>query len=81
MPEPADPRQLEWSAFDAADDQERARLYFLAGDLYLDQHNDRESALRCYHQAINYSDARKLEITPTDNWLVMALKRDHRKEN
>ena len=77
----ADPRALEWSAFDAADDQERVRLYFQAGDLYLDKHHDHESALRCYHQAIHYSSARELEITPSDNWLVMALKRDHRKEN
>jgi hypothetical protein len=77
----ANPRELEWAAFDAADDQERVRLYFQAGDLYLDKHNDYESALRCYHQAIHYSDAKESQIAPTDNWLVMALKRDHRKEN
>ncbi len=77
----ADPRALEWSAFDAADDQERVRLYFQAGDLYFEKLRDHESALRCYHQAIHYSSARELEITPNDNWLVMALKRDHRKEN
>lgn len=78
---PVSPRELEWSAFDAQDDQERVRLYFQAGNLYLDKHNDHESALRCYHQAIRYSDAQELQIAPTDNWLVMALKRDHRKEN
>jgi len=75
------PRELEWTAFDAADDAERARLYYQAGDLYLEKHADYESAVRCYAQAIHYSEPHNLEFTPNDNWLVMALKRDHRKEN
>ena len=78
---PPNPRELEWSAFDAGDDRQRVKLYFQAGDLYLDQAQDFESALRCYHQAIHYGDAQELDIAPTDNWLVMALKRDHQKEN
>jgi hypothetical protein len=76
-----EPRELEWTAFDAADDAERVRLYFQAGNLYLDKHADYESAVRCYAQAIHYSEPRDLEFNPDDNWLVMALKRDHRKEN
>ena len=74
------PRDLEWTAFDAADDSQRVRLYFQAGDLYLANHDDYESALRCYRQALHYCDARDLNFNPDDNWLVMALKRDHRKE-
>jgi len=77
---PTEPSDLEWNAFDASDDQERVRLYFQAGDLYLDRHNDIQAALRCYHQAIHYCDARALEFDPNDHWLVMALKRDQRKE-
>jgi hypothetical protein len=74
------PVELEWTAFDAADDQQRVRLYFQAGDLYLEKQNDYDSALRCYSQALHYCEARELDFNPNDNWLVMALKRDHRKE-
>jgi tetratricopeptide (TPR) repeat protein len=74
------PRDLEWRAFDAHDDQERARLYFQAGDLYLVAEQDIDAALRCYQQALRYSDTRELQFDPRDNWLVMALKNDRRKE-
>ena len=77
---PAHPRELEWRAFDAEEDATRVRLYFQAGDLYLDRFEDVQSALRCYQQAIYFCEADELEINPNDNWLVMALKRDHRKE-
>jgi hypothetical protein len=77
---PRHPRDLEWTAFDAANDPERVRLYFQAGDLYLAEHDDYESALRCYTQALHYCETRDFNFNPDDNWLVMALKRDHRKE-
>lgn len=77
---PMSPRELEWKAFDAEDDQERVRLYFRAGDLFLAANNDIDSALRCYQQALFHSGAEDMQINPNDNWLVMALKRDHRKE-
>ena len=73
-------RELEWKAFDAKNDQERVRLYLRAGDVYLATDQDIESALRCYSQALSYCDARELEFDPSDNWLVMALKSDRRKE-
>jgi hypothetical protein len=74
------PLDLEWTAFDEHNDQKRASLYFQAGDLYLEKQDDYESALRCYRQALTYCEAHELEFNPNDNWLVMALKRDHRKE-
>jgi hypothetical protein len=77
----ANPLDVEWSAFDADDDEQRVRLYFQAGDLYLDQLQDMTGAVRCYRQALTYCDAAQLEFNPNDNWLVMALKRDFRKEN
>src|SRR5262249_28680998 len=40
------PLAIEWLAFDAPDDRQRVRQYFRAGDLYLTQSNDVESALR-----------------------------------
>lgn len=73
------PRELEWRAFDAEEDQQRVQLYFQAGDLYLTQ-KDIESAVRCYHQALHYAGKRDLESSPNDTWLAMALKRDRRKE-
>jgi hypothetical protein len=77
---PAQPRELEWSAFDAEDDQQRVRLYFQAGDLYLATQSDIDSALRCYCQGLSYCNDEQLEFNPNDSWLVMALKRDRRKE-
>jgi len=77
----AEPRELEWNAFDATNDQERVRLYFQAGDLYLTSDQDIDAALRCYRQALSYCAARELEFDPSDNWLVMALKNDRRKEH
>jgi hypothetical protein len=74
------PRELENRAFDVEDESTRVRLYFQAGDQYLDRFEDVQSALRCYQQAIFFCDANDLEISPNDNWLVMALKRDQRKE-
>jgi len=75
-----DPLQLEWRAFDAAEDQKKARLYFQAGDVYLERYKDFEAALRCYRQALQFTPARELDFDANDNWLVMALKRDYRKE-
>src|SRR2546428_233066 len=39
---PVRPLDLEWAAFDTQDDQQRGRLYFQAGDLYLERYNDFE---------------------------------------
>jgi hypothetical protein len=77
---PVHPLVLENNAFDAEDDRQRVRLYFQAGDLYFEQNQDIESALRCYHQALAYCAARDLEIDVNDNYLVMSLKRERRRE-
>jgi hypothetical protein len=73
------PLEQEWAAFDA-EPRARARLYFKTGDRYLNECQDIESALRCYRQALLLCEARDLAFDPNDNWLVMALKQDHRKE-
>jgi hypothetical protein len=72
--------EVEWQAFDAMDEKERAHLYFQAGDLYFGRERDVSGATRCYHQALTFCDSRQLEFDPNDNWLVMALKRDQHKE-
>ncbi len=66
---------LEWKAFDAAE-KERAKLYVLAGNRYLDEHQDMTSALRCYRQALDTADAPMREVQPDDSWLLTALKLD-----
>jgi hypothetical protein len=77
---PRDAHGLEWAAFDAATDAERAKLYFQAGDLFLDQYADCESAVRCYSQAIRCCSPQERQVTRNDNWLVVAIKSDFPKE-
>jgi hypothetical protein len=71
---------LEWKAFDAPADQQ-AELYFKAGQRYFEDHQDFGSALRCYRQAFDAGSEKLLAVSPSDNWLVMAIKIDCRKEN
>jgi hypothetical protein len=63
------------------DDRERSELLRTAGRRYLDEQNDPESALRCYTQALNAGSADDLKASPSDDWLLMALKDAREKEN
>ena len=76
-PEPQMPLAvaLEWKAFDATE-KDRAKLYVLAGNRYLDVHQDMTSALRCYQQALDAADAPMRQVHPEDSWLLTALKMD-----
>jgi hypothetical protein len=58
----------------------RAERYLEAGNYFVDEAHDYASALRCYEQALAGGDASALEITPDDNWLVMALKIDQQRK-
>ena len=64
-----------------SDERERAELLRTAGRRYLDERNDPESALRCYTQALNAGSADDLKSSPSDDWLLMALKDAREKEN
>jgi hypothetical protein len=79
-PSPPSPAALEWAAFDSPAAERPAR-YLEAGDQYLEEAQDYAGALRCYRQAMESGDPAALEVDPDDNWLVMALKRDQRKEH
>jgi hypothetical protein len=70
--------ELEWRAFESAD--KRAELYRQAGDRYLLEHRDVQSALRCYRQALDAGTAESLTISASDNWLLIALKEARQKE-
>ena len=58
----------------------RAELYREAGDEYLTAHEDPESAVRCYGQALDTGRENDLGISPSDSWLLMAIKAARQKE-
>jgi hypothetical protein len=69
---------LENRAFDS--ERPRPELYRLAGDRYLAESGDLQSALLCYRRALDESSDRDLQIQPEDNWLLIALKESRQKE-
>jgi hypothetical protein len=72
------PAQLEWQAIDRR--QAGADLYRQAGDGYLNEAQDVESALRCYRNALARGGNEALTISPDDSWLLVALKSAHSKD-
>jgi hypothetical protein len=83
--EPPDPLaglsavDLEWRALEGQG--KRSELYRLAGDRYLKEANDVESALRCYRLALETGSQKDLPISPEDSWLLMAAKEARQREN
>jgi hypothetical protein len=69
---------LEWRALEGQG--KRSELYRLAGDRYLKDANDVESALRCYRLALDSGSQQDLPISPEDSWLLMAAKEARQKE-
>jgi hypothetical protein len=64
-----------------ADNDERARLYLLAGQRYGAERGDWSAALRCYKQALDAAPQAAEQIDPkTDDWLLMSLKIERQKE-
>jgi hypothetical protein len=63
---------LEWQAVE--DPERSVELYRRAGDRYIDEDNDLESALRCYKRFLTECSEKELEITTQDNWLLVTLK-------
>lgn len=68
----------EWQAFDSPKD--RAGLYRHAGDRYLKEENDLQSALRCFSNALDNGTEQDMAISSEDNWLLMAIKEARLKE-
>jgi hypothetical protein len=68
---------LEWKALES---QEKAEAYRIAGDRYLQETGDIQSAVRCYRQYLEAGSEEGLMISPNDNWLLMALKEAKQKE-
>ena len=78
VPEDDSALALEWRAFESV--ERRAELYRRAGDRYLGLEGDMQSALRCYRQALDANPEASWMISPTDNWLLVALKEARQKE-
>jgi hypothetical protein len=69
---------LEWRAMSSELNQ--PELFRRAGDRYLEEAGDVQSALRCYRQALAASSENDLTVSVNDNWLLMTLKEAKRKE-
>jgi hypothetical protein len=72
------PLKREWIAFDST--EHRGELYRQAGDRYMTDENDLQSALRCYSNALDNGTEQDLTISNDDNWLLMAIKDARQKE-
>jgi hypothetical protein len=70
--------ELEWQAVDNS--ERRAELYRRAGDRYLEEDNDVESALRCYRGYLAVAPARDWIISTKDNWVLLVAKQERLKE-
>jgi hypothetical protein len=66
----------EWRAFDSED--QRGEVYKQAGDRYMTEESDPQSALRCY--SISLDNGTEQDISTDDNWLLMAIKIARQKE-
>jgi hypothetical protein len=69
---------MEWLALENPERQDRTSLYRRAGDQYLSETQDLDSARRCYAQALD--DGANLEVTNDDSWLLMAIKLARKQE-
>lgn len=68
----------EWVAFDST--QRRGELYRQAGDRYMTEEIDPQSALRCYGNALDNGTEQDSVISTNDNWLLMAIKDARQRE-
>jgi hypothetical protein len=75
---PASPLEREWQALDSP--EPRPDAYREAGDRYVAEAGDYQSAVRCYRQALDVGSERDLAIKPDDSWLLMVLKDARQKE-
>ena len=79
-PKKLSPSELELEAEKTTVKAESARLFREAGDLYLRDHADYQSALRCYRNFLDEADPADRESSPDDTWLLTSLKRAREQE-
>jgi hypothetical protein len=73
------PLALEWQALDSK--EKRPELFRAAGDRYLEEAGDVQSAMRCYKNYLDVSSNEEAAVSANDNWLLMALKEAKQREN
>jgi hypothetical protein len=78
QPTPPGPPPVALEDQAAQKPDERAALFREAGQRYLQDQGDVESALRCYRQSLD-SNA-ELAVAPEDDWLLIALKHARQEE-
>jgi hypothetical protein len=71
-------RDREWQALDSP--EQRPEDYRAAGDRYVAEEGDYQSAVRCYRDALDAGSDKDLAVKPDDSWLLMALKDARQKE-
>src|SRR5262245_53189561 len=78
---PLSPVALELAAEQMVEKAEAARRFREAGDRYLRDAADYQSALRCYRYFLDGAAAADLVVSPDDSWLLTSLKRARAQEN
>jgi hypothetical protein len=80
-PRPRSAAELELEAEKATVKAESARRFRQAGDHYIRDHADVQSALRCYRNFLDEADPADLPVSREDTWLLTSLKRAREQEN
>jgi len=78
---PPSPAAMELVAEQTVEKAEAARRFREAGDRYLRDAADFESALRCYRYFLDGAAPEDLAVAPDDSWLLTSLKRARAQEN
>jgi hypothetical protein len=73
--------ELELEAEKTLVKSDSARRFREAGDRYLRDFADYQSALRCYRNFLDEADRADLVVVPEDTWLLTSLKRAREQEN
>lgn len=78
---PPSAAELELEAEKTLVKAEAARRFREAGDRYLSDFADYQSALRCYRNFLDEADPADRVVTAEDTWLLTSLKRAREQEN
>jgi hypothetical protein len=72
------PLALEWQALDSPEGM--PALFRAAGDRYLEETGDVQSAVRCYRHLLEAEGGNEATVAAGDSWLLIALKEAKQRE-
>jgi hypothetical protein len=78
---PSSAAELELEAEKSLVKADSARRFREAGDRYINDFADYQSALRCYRNFLDEADPADRVVTSEDTWLLISLKRAREQEN